>query len=140
MKTIVEQSEEYAKRNKSDTKKAWIDGYNAALKKKSARQELDLSFVPDNFMLIVQTWIDYKQERKQPYTQRGIEACVYKLQEMSNGNPQIAAKIIGQSMANNWAGLFELKDGNRNSQTAREIGNHTSIFEVADQILQRDKQ
>jgi len=115
MKTIVEQADEYAKNNKSDTRQAWIDGYNAAMKKRSGKKDLDLSFVPENYMLIMETWIDYKKERKQPYMQRGIEVCFHKLYEMSNGSPQVAAKIVGESMANNWAGLFELKNEKGNN-------------------------
>ena len=53
----------------------------------------------------------YKQERKQAYTQSGIEACYHKLLELSNTNPNIAMAVVEQSIANNWAGLFELKNG-----------------------------
>ena len=43
-----------------------------------------------------------------------------KLISMSNNNPDNAKKIVEQSMINNWAGLFELKQNNNKSyeQTA----------------------
>lgn len=140
MSTIIAQADDYAKRNASDTRQAWIDGYNAGMKKRSGKKELDLSFVQDDYMDVMDAWINYKKERKQAYTQRGIEVCFHKLYEMSNGDPQLAAQIVGQSMANNWAGLFELKNGyGFSNKQSRDAGNHPNIFDVANKILQKNQ-
>ena len=38
-----------------------------------------------------------------------VGKCLAQLQNLSRNNPQTAQLIIDQSIANNWAGLFELK-------------------------------
>ena len=83
-------------------------------KKKSCgkRKEADLSFVEPSFQPVMAEWLAYKSERGQTYRQQGLKACYSKLRELSNEDPDIARKIIRQSMANNWAGLFPLKTTN----------------------------
>ena len=87
---------------------------NGPEKKKSCgkRKETDLSFVEPSFQPVMAEWLAYKSERGQSYRQQGLKACYSKLRELSNGEPDIARKIIRQSMANNWAGLFPLKTTN----------------------------
>ena len=87
---------------------------NGPEKKKSCgkRKETDLSFVEPSFQPVMAEWLAYKSERGQTYRQQGLKACYSKLRELSNGDPDIARKIIRQSMANNWAGLFPLKTTN----------------------------
>jgi hypothetical protein len=87
---------------------------NGPEKKKSCgkRKETDLSFVEPSFQPVMAEWLAYKSERGQSYRQQGLKACYSKLRELSNGDPDIARKIIRQSMANNWAGLFPLKTTN----------------------------
>ncbi len=87
---------------------------NGPEKKKSCgkRKETDLSFVEPSFQPVMAEWLAYKSERGQTYRQQGLKACYSKLRELSNGEPDIARKIIRQSMVNNWAGLFPLKTTN----------------------------
>lgn len=87
---------------------------NGSEKKKSCgkRKEADLSFVEPSFQPVMAEWLAYKSERGQTYRQQGLKACYSKLRELSNGDPDIARKIIRQSMANSWAGLFPLKTTN----------------------------
>ena len=87
---------------------------NGPEKKKSCgkRKEADLSFVEPSFQPVMAEWLAYKSERGQTYRQQGLKACYSKLRELSNECPDIARKIIRQSMANNWAGLFPLKTTN----------------------------
>lgn len=55
-------------------------------------------------------WIDYKKARKESYkTEQSLMSFAKKLFTLSGGNQNIADQIIEQSMANNWAGIFELK-------------------------------
>ena len=113
-KDLVQKAEEYAKTYpdcQEVAKQSWLAGYDAGKRSKSRKKELDLSFVPTDFLPIIKRWVEYKQERKQAYTQSGIEACYHKLLELSNTNPNIAMEVEEQSIANNWAGLFELKNG-----------------------------
>ena len=60
---------------------------------------------------VLKPWLEYKKERKQTYkSPRAIKALKTKLFNLSNGNLEVAQLIIEQSMANNYAGLFELKE------------------------------
>lgn len=73
-------------------------------------QELD-----GEYQEIVREWLSYKRERKETYKSvRSMQAFVAKLTKLSNGNPKIAREIINQSIANNWAGIFQLKIDQRN--------------------------
>lgn len=140
-KDLVQKAEEYAKAfpdSEDVAKQSWLAGYDAGKRSKSRKKELDLSFVPPDFLPIIERWVKYKQERKQAYTQSGIEACYHKLLELSNTNPDIAMAIIEQSIANNWAGLFELKNGNGTgiqlSQTTNQSpgGRRESVNQLAE--------
>lgn len=56
-------------------------------------------------------WLEYKKSRKETYkAPNGPKMFAKKLWELSNGNPETATAIIEQSMANNWAGVFALKN------------------------------
>lgn len=56
-------------------------------------------------------WFDYKRTRKESYrSEMGAKKCLSMLRNLSGGNADVAQRIIDQSMANNWAGLFALKD------------------------------
>lgn len=94
---------------------------NGPEKKKSCgkRKETDLSFVEPSFQPVMAEWLAYKSERGQTYRQQGLKACYSKLRELSNEDPDIARKIIRQSMANNWAGLFPLKTTNDYGRSAK---------------------
>lgn len=83
---------------------------------------------------IVREWLSYKRERKETYKSvRSMQAFVAKLTKLSQGNPKIAREIINQSIANNWAGIFQLKIDQRNDDNKSNsnrpsstvfIGNH----------------
>ena len=73
----------------------------------------------------VDEWLAYKQERKEPYKERGLKAFIKELTELSAGDGAIALKIINRSMANNWAGIFELKNNNNADPDKR----HESDFD-----------
>ena len=86
-------------------------------KEKKSKKEFDLSFIEPDFSDIFTQWLEYKHERKESYkTQRSLELCYEKLIKLSNHNPFIAQQIIEQSMANNYMGLFPLKNEQRNNQ------------------------
>lgn len=66
--------------------------------------------IKDEYKDIIKEWFDYKKERKESYKSKKSQQAFYNsLIEMSDNNPDTAKKIITQSMANNWAGIFELK-------------------------------
>ena len=78
--------------------------------KEKKNKEIDLSFLQKDFIPVVEKWLLYKKEKKQEYKgQTSINTFCKKLIEYSNGDAIIAEAIIEQSIANNWAGIFELK-------------------------------
>lgn len=85
--------------------------------KEKKNKEIDLSFLQKDFIPIVEKWFFYKKEKKQEYKgQTSINTFCKKLIEYSNGDAIIAEAIIEQSIANNWAGIFELKNNNNGNK------------------------
>jgi len=59
-------------------------------------------------------WLDYKKKRKESYKDITSTTLAYKkLLRLSEHDPKKAVKIVENSMANNWAGLFELDMKNK---------------------------
>jgi hypothetical protein len=76
----------------------------------------NLSFISAGLQEPFQDWLSYKKAKQQTYkTQKSLEACYAHLLKLAGNDPETAKKIITQSMANNWAGLFELKESNETS-------------------------
>lgn len=76
------------------------------------KTEIDMMFVRNDFIPVVNEWLQYKKERGQTYKQKGFDAFYSTLMDLSQGDPDKARRIIQQSMANNWAGIFALKNTN----------------------------
>ena len=91
-------------------------------------------------------WLDYKRERGQEYRTAASEQCAReRLLELSGCNEETALAIVKQSIANNWSGLFELKNenyGNNKSNNAatnavdRRSESYRRLYEREIAILQ----
>lgn len=69
-------------------------------------------------------WLEYKHQRGESYkSDISLKACYNKLVRLSGGDPEKALAIVEQSMANNWAGLFQLKDENGNENNRSTYDN-----------------
>jgi len=74
----------------------------------------DREYIREDFLLIFNRWLKYKKDKKQSYkNEDSIKAAYNKLYKLADGDPELADKIVEQSLANNWNGLFELKDENK---------------------------
>lgn len=144
-KSIQEKAREFAlgyltKEEQDAAFAAYIEGYRTGFKDKVQRDDWDLSFALNAFQPILYEWICYRKEIKKSFKSiKSVQAAYKQLYELSDGNPQIANKIVEQSIASSWQGLFQLRqnDNNRNSFSKREEkGGCESLFEVADAILQ----
>ena len=88
---------------------------------KEIKEIIELPFVSKEFEKIWFDWKDYK-EKQFKFTYRTTQSELATLQELknlSNGQEDQAIKIINQSMANGWKGLFNLKEdakGTSNNQ------------------------
>ena len=87
---------------------------------KSKKSQLDMSIVAPNMLEPVETWLAYKKEKGQSYKPTGFKTFYKKLCELSGNNPQVAMAIIEQSMQNNYAGIFPLRNNNNNNNYGRE--------------------
>lgn len=86
---------------------------------KPKKSELDMSIVSTEMREAVDTWLAYKKEKGQSYKPTGFKTFYKKLCEFSGNNPQVAMAIIEQSMQNNYAGIFPLRNNN-NGNYGRE--------------------
>lgn len=92
---------------------------------KEKNEVLPLNFGIDfgDFEQAMQQWLTYKRERKESYKSKSsLEICFKHLRQKAKNDPATALLIVEQSMANNWAGLFDLKNNNQTNGT----NNHTS--------------
>jgi hypothetical protein len=79
-------------------------------KDKDKDKDKDKEYINPLFLESFEKWMKYKSERKEKYKSESSEKSFYNLLiKLSNNNPIIAAQIVEQSIANNWAGIFELK-------------------------------
>lgn len=91
-------------------------------KKPAGYEDFNFDFLADGFKEIFLEWLQYKRARHEKYKSQGSLQKAYKrLLDLSGSNVAIAKMIIDQSMANNWAGLFEIKNkeyGSKQQTTA----------------------
>lgn len=70
-------------------------------------------------------WLDYKKSRGESYkSAQSLMVLAKKMHELSGGNESVAQQIIEQSIANNWAGLFALKQPNNNQPQKKNWSNY----------------
>ena len=78
-------------------------------KNKNSRFTPDLSFIENaDWRRLYQEWVD---NNKSPFKKQiGVEKGFAELTNLSKNDLNLAQKIIDKSLANNWSGLFELKE------------------------------
>jgi len=80
-------------------------------KENKGAKKFNFDFIEESYKDIFESWLNYKKERKESYkTQTSLEACYRNLKKLSGNNPETAKEIIENSFANNWSGLFPLKN------------------------------
>jgi hypothetical protein len=75
-----------------------------------------------NFLKQWQHWKDYKQQQ-QGFTYKSViseQAAINDLVKLSKGDEITAGKIIMQSMAHGWKGLFELKTDKNGNEISED--------------------
>ena len=94
-----------------------------------------LDGVDEPWRNIMHQWLEYKAARKEGYkTEVGAKKCLTMLRNLSIGNAEVAQHIIDQSMANNWAGLFALRE----AQSPGHPPNGRQYGQRIGQIIQSD--
>ena len=142
-KSIQEKAREFSlgyltKEEQNAAFAAYVEGYRTGFKDKMQRDDWDLSFASASFQPILYEWVCYRKEIKKSFKSiKSIQAAYKQLYELSDGNPVTAMKIVEQSIASSWQGLFQLKqnDNIRNNFGKRaETGDSESLFDLANQI------
>lgn len=78
--------------------------------KKPSKNTLNMGIVRADMQPIVERWLRYKREKGQSYKPTGFSSFVNKLMKLSGGNVSVATQIVEESISNNWAGIFALKN------------------------------
>jgi hypothetical protein len=91
------------------------DYYNNIDYNDGKKLSLDMSIVAPEMREVVDTWLAYKKEKGKMYKPIGFKNFYKKLCEFSGNNLQVAMAIIEQSMANNYDGIFPLRNNNNNN-------------------------
>jgi hypothetical protein len=103
----------YKERDKKD---------NGGIRGKKKSGGFDLSFIGDEVWEgLVESWLEYKRSRSENYkSELSVKKFHTMLRNLSRGDSQVARQIIDKSIANNWAGIFELApdDGKSRNQSA----------------------
>ena len=83
---------------------------------------IGFEFVSPEYKICLNNWIEYKNSRKESYkSEKSIKLIYHKLLKLAGDNSDIANLIINQSIENNWAGMFELKNNGSQSNRSSEI-------------------
>ena len=86
------------------------------------------SWVAQDYVRPFLDWVSYKKAKRQTYkTEQSLRACYNKLVKLSNGNADIACRIIEEAMANNWNGFYELKNANNGTTNWRGNGRDAEL-------------
>jgi 5'-3' exonuclease len=113
--------------------------YSKEVVKTTARaREVVWPFDSDQFMNAWKEWeADRRERRVKPYTTRGLQTALHRLQQISEYNEGIAIRIISQSIANGWQGLFPLDNKRGNNQHDRPRGKDITADDLARLVAKR---
>ena len=108
------------------------------LKTNAHAREVVWPFNSDQFMNAWKEWeADRRERRIKPYTTRGLQTALHRLQQISQDNEHTATQIIAQSIANGWQGLFPLDNKRGNHQHDRPRGKDITADDLARLVAKR---
>ena len=77
---------------------------------KKKKIEFDLSFLDDEKRALITRWLAYKKTRGESYKSiDSVKLFIRKLDELSANKIEVAKQLIEESMAQNYAGVHQLK-------------------------------
>lgn len=115
----------------NECKDARSEAVNKRFKK--LNYDIDFSFVEETFEDAFFCWLRYKQGRGEKYKNLGsLRKCYDKMKRDCKGSPLIAMKMVEQSEANNYAGLFPLKENFNNGLSYGQKLTKEMIQEIND--------
>lgn len=98
-------------------------------KKESNKEKDYFPFVGKPLEPVMRKWLEYRKQIKKPYKSPiAIEECYKRLEKLSGGSVDLAEKVVNQSIAGQWQGLFELKqDANGGTQNGGQLGKYAGL-------------
>ena len=109
----------YKKKEKNEKKEKNTPPYKSP--QGDAELEAEVNQLPFEMRSIVFEFIEHRKEIRHPFTVRGLRMMLKKLNELSGGNIQTSTKILEQSIANGWQGIFALKNQQNNKKPRNEV-------------------
>lgn len=109
-------------------------------KKPEGYENFDFGFMSDDFKEVFCELLQYKRARHEKYkTQSSLQKAYKRLLNLSGNNVTTARLIVDQTMANNWAGIFELnnKEYGNQQQTTTANGGGGNLKNGATHLIQR---
>lgn len=98
-------------------------------KKSQKKKDINLDFVKPECKDAFEMWLEYHRQIKKPYkSELALKRCYSRLEKLSGNNPKLAMAIVEQSIANNYQGLFSLKDSGIPNQSP-------NLFQATDKKL-----
>lgn len=83
----------------------------------------DIKYFEDDMMNeAINKWLKYKKEKRQTYKPMGIAMLKTRLLRLSNNDGDAMMKIVDQSIANNYVGLFDLRDDEPKEKRKQPVG------------------
>ena len=78
---------------------------------KEEKEEKEYKYYPNDETLdrAFSDYVAMRSKIKKPMTDRAVELAMKNLDKLSDGDNEVAVKILEQSVMNSWQGLFELK-------------------------------
>jgi hypothetical protein len=139
----ADETEMKRKRNANETQTAPTkEGEEVKKVKNDKKYLLTFEKVKEDFTLnsefekVIKNWLTYKNEKKQSYKETGLRSFIKKLLGIAKNESSVAEKIIEQSMSNNWAGIFELKNNySAKNQPTSKIGRTIQASKEALEII-----
>jgi DNA-binding Lrp family transcriptional regulator len=105
---------------------------NREVKRETRTREVVWPFDSDQFMNAWKEWeADRRERRIKAYTTRGLQTALHELQTMSNNDERTAIRIIGQSIAKGWQGLFPIRNERQPARPERPRGPDITPDDVA---------
>lgn len=92
--------------------------------------------LPEEFMGVFLKWLHYKRKRNEAYKDENSVTLAYKkLIKLSEHDRATAKSIIDESMSNNWAGLFPLKENRGVSKATIAYREHSHTYKNSDKEI-----
>jgi hypothetical protein len=103
--SVMKGIENKGKRKKKSVRKT----YAQRMEDENVNKIVIYSFINnEKFNSLFNRWTKYKLDRKETYKSNdSLETCYKKLIKFSNGNYEVAEKIIEDAIGNNYSGFFE---------------------------------